>query len=48
MYDSYLPISSQTFTIFSLKQVQDLVVDFPSQELLQVYNYGNQEQLNKQ
>lgn len=48
MYDSYLPISLQTFTIFSLKQLQDLVGDFPSQELLQVYNYGNQEQLNKQ
>lgn len=39
---------SQTFTIVSLKPLQDLVGEFPSQELLQVCNYGIQEQLNKQ
>lgn len=27
-------------TIFSLKQLQDLAGDFPSQELLQISNYG--------
>lgn len=39
---------SRTFTIVPLKPLQDLVGDFPSQELLQVCNYGIQEPLNKQ
>lgn len=39
-YNSYLPTSSQASTNFSLKHLQDLVGDFPSQELHQVCNSG--------